>query len=109
MSLAKRRKPLVQDDSLERAAFLGWRFGRPVLGDVSSFLRRGSGGRPRLTGRWRRCCRGRAHDQQQASEAIRIPDLRVLDAEAARLDVGDHRLDAAALGVVQGRQITGIM
>ena len=36
------------------------------------------------------------HDQDQAVEAVGVAELGVLNAEAARFEVGEHRLDAPA-------------
>ena len=36
------------------------------------------------------------HDQDQAIEAVGVAELGVLNAEAARFEVGEHRLDAPA-------------
>src|SRR4051812_36950497 len=47
-----------------------------------------------------------SHDEQQAAEAFRVVDMSVLDAEAARFEVGEHGFDAPATAVFQGLQIT---
>ena len=49
---------------------------------------------------------GESHDQDQAVETVVVADLRVFNAETARFKVGKHRLDAPALSVFQGPQIT---
>lgn len=45
------------------------------------------------------------HDEQQAAEAFRMMDVGVLEAKAARFEVGEHGLDAPAPAVFLGFQI----
>ena len=51
---------------------------------------------------------GQGHDEDQAVEAVGIAELSVLDAEAARFEVREHRLDAPALRILKGPQIAGL-
>src|SRR5688572_24469989 len=44
------------------------------------------------------------HDKDQA---VGVAELGILDAEAARLEVREHRLDAPALRILKGPQVTG--
>ncbi len=37
------------------------------------------------------------HEEQEAGEAAVVLDLRVCDAKAARLKIGEHRLDPPSL------------
>lgn len=50
---------------------------------------------------------GQGHDEDQAIDAVGVADLRVLQTEAPRLEVGKHRLNAPALAVFQGFQVAG--
>src|SRR4051812_12303612 len=47
------------------------------------------------------------HDEDQAVEAVGIAELSVLDAEAARFEVREHRLDAPATSILKGSQVAG--
>src|ERR671913_2277291 len=75
-----RRSPRVSQEVLLRATFFGWSFffarGRAMNG---------------LAGRHRDV---EGHDQ--AVEAVGVAEVGVLNAEAARFEVGEHRLDAPA-------------
>ena len=44
------------------------------------------------------------HDEDQA---VGIAELSVLDAEAARFEVREHRLDAPATSILKGSQVAG--
>ena len=61
------------------------------------------GGIP-MTGR-DRPIEGQRHDEDQAVEAIGVANLGILDAEPAGFEVGEHRLDAPAPAVIQGRKV----
>ena len=50
--------------------------------------------------------KGQSHDEQQAAKAFRMVDVGVLDAEAARFEVGEHGFDAPATAVFQGFQVS---
>src|SRR3954470_13636950 len=50
---------------------------------------------------------GQGHDEDQAVEAVGVAELGLLDAEAARFEVREHRLDAPALRILKGPQVTG--
>ena len=50
---------------------------------------------------------GQGHDQDQAVEAIGVAELGVLDAEAARFEVREHRLDAPAISILESAQVAG--
>ncbi len=47
------------------------------------------------------------HDQDQAVEAVGVAELGVLNAEAARFEVREHRLDAPATSILKGSQVAG--
>jgi hypothetical protein len=49
---------------------------------------------------------GQGHDQDQAVEAIGVAELGVLDAEAARFEVREHRLDAPAISILKRAQVS---
>ena len=49
---------------------------------------------------------GQGHDQDQAVEAVGVAQLGVLDAEAARFEVREHRLDAPASGILERAQVS---
>ena len=51
---------------------------------------------------------GEGHDEDQAVEAVSVAELGILDAEAARFEVREHRLDAPALRILKGPQIAGL-
>src|SRR5688500_4351917 len=46
------------------------------------------------------------HDEQQAAEAFRVVDMSVLDAKAARFEVGEHGFYAPAATVFEGLQVS---
>ena len=50
--------------------------------------------------------KGQSHDEQQAVEALGVVDMSVLNAEAARFEVGEHGFDAPATAVFQGLQVS---
>ena len=50
---------------------------------------------------------GEGHDEDQAVEAVSVAELGILDAEAARFEVREHRLNAPALAIFKGPQVTG--
>ena len=52
---------------------------------------------------------GQCHDEHQTGEPVGVLDLRVLGAEAARLEVGEHRLDPPAPGTVQRGETAGLL
>src|SRR3954449_11238803 len=86
INLTMRRRPRVNQEVLLRATFLGWSSGL-------FFARRWVMKRVPLAGGHRDVKR---HDQDQAVEAVGVAELGVLDAEAARLEVREHRLDTPA-------------
>jgi len=45
------------------------------------------------------------HDQDEPGQPVWVPDLAVFEAEAARFEVGEHRLDAPAPGIVKCGEI----
>ena len=45
------------------------------------------------------------HDQDEPGQPVREADLAVFQAEATRFEVGEHRLDAPAPGVVERGKI----
>ena len=47
-----------------------------------------------------------SHDEHQAAEALRVVDVGVLDAEAARFEVGEHGFNAPATAVFQDFQVS---
>ena len=49
---------------------------------------------------------GQGHDEDQAVEAVGVAELGILDAEAARLEVREHRLDAPAGGILKSAQVS---
>ena len=49
---------------------------------------------------------GEGHDQDQAGKAVGILDMGLFEAKPARFEVGDHGLDAPAIGISQGGQIS---
>ena len=51
---------------------------------------------------------GEGHDEDQAVEAVSVAELGILDAQAARFEVLEHRLDDAALRVLKGPRIAGL-
>jgi len=50
--------------------------------------------------------KGQRHDQDQPGEAVGILDMGLFEAKPARFEVGDHGLDAPAIGISQGGQIS---
>src|SRR4051794_10690110 len=46
--------------------------------------------------------RGQGHDEDEAVQALGAPELAVLQAEAARLEVAEHGLGAPPEAVVEG-------
>ena len=50
---------------------------------------------------------GEGHDEDQAVEAVGIAELGILDAEAARFEVREHRLDAPAISILKSAQVAG--
>jgi hypothetical protein len=49
---------------------------------------------------------GQGHDEDQAIEAVGVAELGILNAEAARFEVREHRLDAPALRILKGPQLS---
>jgi hypothetical protein len=41
--------------------------------------------------------KGQSHDEQQAVEALGVVDMSVLNAEAARFEVGEHGFDTPSI------------
>src|SRR3712207_447493 len=93
-----RRSPRVNQEVLLWATFFGWSAGL--------FFARGRvmNGVPLASGH--RDIEG--PDQDQAVETVGVAELGVLDAEAARLEVREHRLDAPAGGILKSAQVSGI-
>ena len=52
---------------------------------------------------------GQGHDQDQLVEAVGVAELGILDAEAARFEVREHRLDAPASRILKSSQIAGFL
>src|SRR5919112_1385760 len=77
ISLAMRRSLRVNQEVLLRATFFGWSF----------FFARGRA----MNG-----LAGRHRDVEGHDQAVGVAELGVLNAEAARFEVGEHRLDAPA-------------
>ena len=50
---------------------------------------------------------GQGHDQDQLVEAVGVAELGILDAEAARFEIREHRLDTPAVGILKGAQVAG--
>src|SRR3954451_5065222 len=82
ISLTMRRIPRVNQEVLLRATFLGWSSGL-------FFARRWVMKRVPLAGGHRG---EKSHDQEGGGEGVGVGGLGVLDAEAARLEVREHRL-----------------
>src|SRR3954468_15357544 len=96
-----RRSPRVNQEVLLRATFFGWSAGL--------FFARGRvmNGVPLAGGH--RDVEGQGHDQDQAVEAVGVAQLGVLDAEAAPLEVREHRLDAPTSRILKGSQVAGFL
>src|SRR3954451_10097372 len=94
-----RRSPRVNQEVLLRATFLGWSAGL--------FFARGRvmNGVPLACGH--RHVEGQGHDEDQAVEAVGVAELSILNAEAARFEVREHRLDAPAISILKSAQVAG--
>src|SRR3954447_14102016 len=91
-----RRSPRVNQEVLLRATFFGWSSG---LFFARGWVMNGvplAGGHRDIEG----------HDQDQAVEAVGVAELGVLNAEAARFEVREHRLDAPASGILKRAQVS---
>ena len=106
MSLTALRSPRVNQESLLLASFLGWQSGLFFRQALGFGLRPPS--RSRRPSVARTAPRGKRHHEDEAAEAVGIVDVRVLDAEPARLEVGEHRLDAPAVRIVEDREVAGL-
>jgi hypothetical protein len=89
----------VNQEVLLRATFLGWSAGLFFAwGWVMNGVPLASG---------HRHVEGQGHDQDQLVEAVGVAEMGILDAEAARFEIREHRLDTPAIGILKGAQVAG--